>query len=123
MRLSLLRVMAMCLIFPLAAVAPAACTTTGGGVISQTLDEKAIYTVQLAYAGGLAAVEAAVDSGQLRGEQAAQAVVILDRANAAVALAQQAYDAGQTIQAAAAVSSAWTALGELRAIIPRAGPS
>lgn len=118
MRLSILRVMAACLIFPLAALAPAACSTTGGAVISQTLDEKALYTVELAYAGGLAAVEAAVDSGALQGATAAQAVSVLDEADSAIRIARTAYAAGETLQAARAISEAYGALGDLRGIIP-----
>jgi len=119
MRLSLLRVMALCAILPLAALAPAACTSTGGvPTISQTLDEKALYTVELAYAGGLAAVEAAVDSGALTGADAARAGEVLDQVNAAVVTARRAYAAGETIQAAAAISRAYRLLGELQAVAP-----
>lgn len=119
MRLNPVRAIALACLLAVAACAPAACTTFGGAPeISQTLDEKALYTVELAYAGGLAAVEAAVDSGALAGEDAARAAVILDEVNSAVVLARQAYAAGETIQAAAAISRAYASLGELRALAP-----
>ena len=119
MRLTPLRAfLGACLIF-LAPLAVVACSSTGGlPTITQTLDEKALYTVELAYAGGLASVEAAVDSGALKGEDAARAGAILDQVNTAVVLARRAYAAGETIQAAAAISDAYRALGELRSIAP-----
>jgi hypothetical protein len=119
MRLTPLRALAAACLLAVAACAPAACTSTGGvPTISQTLDEKALYTVELAYAGGLASVEAAVDAGALRGEDAARAGTILDQTNSYIVLARRAYAAGETIQAAAEITRAYRSLGELRAIAP-----
>jgi hypothetical protein len=119
MRLTPLRALAAACLLAVAACAPAACSSTGGiPTISQTLDEKALYTVELAYAGGLAAVEAAVDSGALQGNAAAQAVSVLDEADSAIRIARTAYAAGETLQAARAISEAYGALGDLRGIIP-----
>lgn len=118
MRLSIFRVMAACLIFaaPLAVIA---CTSTGGlPTISQTLDEKALYVAELSYAGGLASVEAAVDSGALTGDNAAQAGAILDQVNTSLVLARTAYHAGETLKAVSAIQSAYASLAELRALTP-----
>lgn len=117
----LARLLALCLAVPLFALAPAACTSTGGPpLISQTLDEKALYVVELAYAGGLASVEAAVDAGALTGDTAAEAGAILDDVNSAVVLARRAYAAGETLQSIQAINRAYAALAELRAIVPPA---
>lgn len=109
---------AMCLL-AVAACGPSACSTTSGApVITQTLDEKALYTVELAYAGGLAALETAVDAGTLSGDDASRAVTILDQANTAVVLARRAYAAGDKLQTVGAIQQAYEALGQLRGIVP-----
>lgn len=113
----LLRIAAAMCLLAVAACAPAGCTTTGGTpIISQTLDEKALYVVELAYAGGLASVEAAVDAGAITGEDAVTAGAILDQTNSAIVVAREAYAAGNTVGAINAINDAYRALASLRGL-------
>lgn len=113
----ILKIAAVACLLAVAACAPAGCSTTGSApAITQTLDEKALYVVELAYAGGLASVEAAVDAGALSGADAARAGAILDQTNSAIVLARRAYAAGEALQAVGAINSAYRSLAELRGI-------
>lgn len=118
MRIALLRLLAALFLFPCLAVLPACNTLGGPPIISQTLDEKALYVAELSYAGGLASVEAAVDSGHLKGEDAIRAGNILDQANSAIVLARSAYATGDSLQAVLSVQEAYSSLAELQSLAP-----
>ena len=97
----------------------ASCSTIGGIPSRITIDEKALYVVELAYAGALATVEAGVDSGAIQGETAAEVSVALEQANSAIHLAREAYEVGDRGQAAVAIAEAHEVLATLRDLISR----
>ncbi len=107
------------------ALATSGCATTAGPsgpvpVVSLgTADEKALLAVEASWRATLIAVNAAVDSGQLRGENAAKVRNLLAIAKRGVDAARSAYDAGQTVQLMARVGDAASALGGVRALLGR----
>jgi hypothetical protein len=88
--------------------------TTSSSISLATADEKALIAVEGTYRAVLIAVNAAVDSGVLRGEKAAKVSELLAKANSAVLAAHAARD-GVTL--AAKVSDATAALSGVRALI------
>ena len=116
------------LLFPLVALALAACTpatvadrvVTGGAVAADVagvtppavyadktiLDEKAGIGVELAYKAWRTAVEIAVDTGFLKGAKAAHVAELDKRAYAATLAVQAAYRAGNADRYATAVGEA-----------------
>lgn len=106
-----------------AALALTGCATTGtvntpvGAVSLATADEKAMIALEGSYHAVLVAVNAAVDSGLLRGEKAQRASVLLSQANGAVRTARAAYDAGNAVQSAARAAEAVSAMSGLRALL------
>lgn len=101
----------------LAACGPSACSTFERPAAVETADEKALYVVELTYAGGLIALEAAVDSGAVTGDAAVRAGQILEEANGYVVLARQAYMIGDAAQSALEIRRATDALARLRLLL------
>ncbi len=95
------------------------CTALGGGsaVSLKTADEKALIAVEESWRAVLIAVNAAVDSGQLRGESAASVRVKLAVGKRAVDAARGAYAAGQAVQMSASIAEATSALAGIRSIL------
>jgi hypothetical protein len=116
----LISIAAACL---LSASALVACGTpnTGGGagspIVTQVTDEKALYTAELAFKGGRVLIEAAVDSGQLKGNDALEAQKILRTSKAALDAARVAYAAADAVTAARKIREAETALYGLDALL------
>ena len=75
-----------------------------------TLDEQGAISVELAYKAARTALEIAVDSGVLKGEQAARAAALDNQAFAAVTGVRAAYRAGNA-------SNYGVALAEARAAV------
>lgn len=118
------------LIAAFAAVLLASCATDGvpsvssggtSGVTSalRTADEKALIGVEASYRAVLLAVNAAVDSGALKGANAQKVSDLLTKARAGVTAARGAYDAGNSVQLALRVGEASSALASVRALIGR----
>lgn len=111
----------------LVALALTGCSTVPAGtpgtptpaVSLGTADEKALLAVEASWRATLIAVNAAVDSGQLKGENAAKVRNLLAIAKRGVDAARAAYDAGQTVQLMARVGDAASALGGVRALLGR----
>ncbi len=119
-------------LFPLVALALAACTpttiadrvVTGAAVAADVanvpppvtyadktiLDEKGGIAVELAYQAWRTAVEIAVDTGFLKGAKAARVAEIDRRAYAATLAVQAAYRAGNAARYTAAVTEAKAAI-------------
>ena len=92
---------------------------TSGAVSLGTADEKALLAVELTWKATLLAVNAAVDSGQLKGANATKVRALLATAKQGVDAARAAYNAGQTVQLAARVADATSAFSGVRAILGR----
>lgn len=85
--------------------------TSPGQVADQTvLDEQAALGVELAYKAFRTALEVAVDAGLLRGQRAAQAATLDNRAYEAVQAARAAYRSGNAASYAQAVTNARAAI-------------
>lgn len=85
----------------------------------QTADDKAMLAAEATFQALLIATNAAVESGQLRGENAAKVGVALTSAKSALDAARAAYAVGNAVQAslrladfASAVASARVVLGK-----------
>jgi hypothetical protein len=97
------------------------CVNTGGAppgspAISATTDEKALLVLEAAVQGSAIAVSTAVDSGQLKGANAAKAADALRQAKAALGAARTAYavsDAAGFLRAKAQVETAVAEAGRL----------
>jgi hypothetical protein len=109
----------------LAAVSGAACSgcsilSDNQGLLAGTpIDDKALYAVEAADFGAEAAAEAAVDSGLLKGADAAKAQSLLDQAHQALKAARDAYEAGDAKTFAARVASCQALVADAWAIIPQ----
>lgn len=108
-------IMPAALIF--SAMAPAACSTIPSAPSSITIDEKALYVVELGYAGALASVDAAVEAGAIKGDMAVEVDDALDYIRSAILTARNAYAMGDRAQAALAIAQAHGGLASLRQII------
>lgn len=104
---------AVALLMTAPAVALTGCETLG---ISATADEKALLAVERGFAATLLTVNAAVDSGQLNGQRAADASALLTKAKLQVDNARLLYDTGQILQANAATTQAQSTLDALAAL-------
>lgn len=111
----------LALIMPLAlifsAMAPAACSTIPSAPSSITIDEKALYVVELGYAGAIASVDAAVEAGVVKGDLAVEVDDALDYIRSAILTARNAYATGDRLQAALSIAQAHEGLASLREII------
>lgn len=103
---------------------PAGCTTDGGPppALVQTADEKALYIAEVGFAGALLAVERGVDSGALKGENAAKASELLADAKAALEVARAAYATGDTVQALLKAQESTDLIAQLALIEGAGGP-
>jgi len=81
--------------------------------------DKALFIAESAYAGALVTVEAAVDSGALRGEDAAKAASIINEAYAALTAARTAHSVGKTALATAQAGDVATILASLAPLLNR----
>jgi len=88
-----------------------------GAAINPTADEKALFVAEATFRGALVAVEAAVDSGKLKGENAATVRRYLAQARTALQLARTAYAAGDAAGVLRQTRSATSALGEVGRIV------
>lgn len=105
---------ALCLAAPLSACAP----VLQSSPLEQTLvDDKALLAAEAAYFGVGTLVEAAVDSGALRGERAAQVAVLDRQAYAALATARQAYAVGNAASYRAAAAAALGAVADIQRLL------
>lgn len=92
----------------------------GGGMLSVTIkDEKALYTAEAAFAGVSYGLQAAVNSGYLKGEAAGQAKVYYDRAYQALLLARKAHAAGNADSLGVQVASVLDLVSDLQAMLPK----
>lgn len=105
------------LLLLLAPLALSACSTvpavppSPGSVADTTvLDERAAIAVESAYQAAGLALEVAVDAGLLRGENAARAAELEQRAYDAVQAVRAAYDAGNAATYAEALENARAAI-------------
>lgn len=105
-----------------ALMAPAACTTLPSAPSSITIDEKALYVVELGYAGALASADAAVDAGVVKGDAALEVDTALDYIRSAILAARDAYATGDRLQAALAIAQAHEGLASLRELITPEDP-
>jgi hypothetical protein len=108
-------IMPFALIF--SAMAPAACSTIPSAPSSITIDEKALYVVELGYAGAIASVDAAVEAGVVKGDLAVEVDDALDYIRSAILTARSAYATGDRLQAALSIAQAHEGLASLREII------
>jgi hypothetical protein len=108
-------IMPFALIF--SAMAPAACSTIPSAPSSITIDEKALYVVELGYAGAIASVDAAVEAGVVKGDLAVEVDDALDYIRSAILTARNAYATGDRLQAALSIAQAHEGLASLREII------
>lgn len=105
----------------LGCLAIAACSAPQGGcaaipeagAISPTADEKALFLATQAVRGAALTVEAAVDSGQLKEENARKAATLLRTARSALRLAEAAYVAGDAAQVIARTNQVTAAISEI----------
>lgn len=111
----------LALIMPLAlvftALAPAACSTLPSAPSSITIDEKALYVVELGYAGAIASVDLAVEAGLVKGDNALEVDTALDYIRTAILAARDAYATGDRLQAALAIAQAHEGLASLSNLI------
>lgn len=82
-----------------------------------TLDERSSLAIEVAWRAAGAALEAAVDSGRLTGDAAAQADRLDAKAGHFVGLARAAYDAGNAADYAAALRQAKPLVKQLRGLV------
>lgn len=99
------------------AMAPAACSTLPSAPSSITIDEKALYVVELGYSGALTSVDAAVDAGLIKGDTALEVDTALDYIRSAILAARDAYATGDRLQAALAIAQAHEGLASLQELI------
>lgn len=101
---------------PLASSTPA---TSGPAAIADRtlLDEKAMAGVELAYRSMRVALEAAVDTGLIRGDRARLAAQMERRAFSAVEALHAAYDAGNAETYLQSVNHAFDAIEAVRDVI------
>lgn len=99
------------------ALSMASCSTFPPAQQRITIDEKALYVLELAYAGALAAAESGVDSGLIKGDTAAEVDRTLTQIDQAIDQARRAYLAADTIQAAVATAQAYRLLGNLETLL------
>lgn len=106
---------AVALSLPLAGCAGFGSIPTSPGQVAEgtVLDERAAIAVELAYKASRTALEIAVDAGLLRGERAAQAAALDNRAYSAVQAARAAYRGANA-------ASYYQAVDEARAAIAAA---
>jgi hypothetical protein len=81
--------------------------------------DKALFIAESAYAGALVTVEAAVDSGALRGEDAAKAAVIVEKAYTALTAARAANTLGKSAVVAASSGDVAAILATLAPLLNR----
>lgn len=100
----------------LVATAPvmSGCQTIPPG--AATADEKALLAVERSYAAVLLSTNAAVDSGALKGADAAKASELLVTVKDQVKSARTLYDAGQIVQANFVIGQAQSTIDALEAI-------
>ena len=99
-----------------APMALGACSTLSVAV-SSTADEKALYVAESAFKGAVLSVEAAVDSGQLKGENAQKASMYLSQARAALLKARQAYAISDAVTAKSNADLAISLLANIGTLI------
>lgn len=99
------------------ALSMASCSTMAPAPSRITIDEKALYVLELAYAGALAAAESGVDSGLIEGDRAARVDQLLQQVDQSIDHARRAYLVSDTIQAASATARAYSLLGNLETLL------
>lgn len=80
-------------------VPPDVVSVPPAAVSLKTADEKALIAAEATFQAVLIAVNAAVDSGQLKGENAARVGQLLTQAKGALDQARRAYDVGANVSA------------------------
>lgn len=98
--------------------APVASGPTIGKVLG-VADEKVMLGVEASYRATLLALNAAVDAGVLKGDNAAKALALKQVADVSVKAARSAYDAGNSPLLMERITDATAALGGLRKLIGR----
>lgn len=86
---------------------PGSTNSAGSTPVSTEITTKALYTAEAAFQGATVALSAAVDSGQLKGERAAKALMAYDKAKEALDIARTTKQQADVVLATDLVATLW----------------